>query len=58
MLNFYALRQNAKCWHILEVSKVTCLGFVPKARETAKAIANTPQSLYYSSAAELEQIEL
>ena len=45
MLIFCALRQAAKWGPTLRVSKVTSLGFVPKARETAKAIANTPQSL-------------
>ena len=43
LLIFLSLRQAGKCGRILGVSKVKCLGSVPKARETAKAIAKTLQ---------------
>ena len=57
MLIFSALRQAAKWGRILRVSKVTCLGFAPKARETAKQL-RTPHSRYHLSAVELEQTEV
>lgn len=38
------LTQNRKCCLITVPSKITLQGFLPKARDVAKAIANKPQS--------------